>query len=171
MRLIEYIWGIEKGESKMLDQINTAFKDLDAQMLERQTEWALKRRIAIKECIKNNEHKFVCPDGYTRTNYYKLFDLAGGKKWYNVMYPSTEERVITFVAKNIKATISKRNARIVSALNHKGIFEIPEFTLQHSSDGYEGYFNVAGHRVTINTILAGGFNIQCLHQRTLIKVK
>lgn len=155
----------------MLDQIKTAFTKLDAKMLERQTVWALGRRIAILECRENGEHRYTSNSGYSFLNYQKLYDIAGGAKWYNAIFPASVETVKKFVIKNIEATISKRNARIVAALNKKGIFEIPEFTLNHSSDGYEGSFNVAGHVVSITTILAGGHSIQCLHQRTLIKVK
>ena len=79
--------------------------------------------------------------------------------------------IVGIGAKNVAAIIKKRNDRIGRALIKQGINEIPEFTLIHCSDGYEGTFIVAGHKVHIETILAGGYNIQCLHQRTLIKVK
>jgi len=101
----------------------------------------------------------------------KKHEIAGGKTWYDTFYGRSEQDIVGIVAKNVAAIIEKRNHRIVSALIKKGINEIPEFTLIHCSDGYEGTFIVAGHKVHIETILAGGYNIQCLHQRTLIKVK
>ena len=147
----------------MLEQINKAFIELDEKMLERQTAWAMDRFDALKA------HMMV---KLTRMSgeYAKRTEIAGGKGWYHQMYGSNKTMLAEYVVKNVSAIISKRNARIVNALNNKGITTIPEFTLVHHSDGFEGFFNVAGHRVTIETILAGGYNIQCLHQRTLIKV-
>jgi hypothetical protein len=75
------------------------------------------------------------------------------------------------VTKNTQAKIDRRNAQIMNALGKKGVTEIPEFELVEYSDGLEGYFDVAGHKVHIRTILAGGYNIQCLHARTLVKIK
>ena len=148
----------------MLDQINKAFQDLDNEMLERQMTWVMDRMEALAEYTANFKRS---EKGYTSG----AIEICGGKKWYQKMMGSNKQMMAEFVAKNVASMIESRNNRIISALNKKGITEIPEFTLTHNSDGYEGCFNVAGHRVTIQTILAGGYNIQCLHQRTLIKAK
>jgi hypothetical protein len=149
----------------LYNPIIKAFKDLDADMLERQIAWALDRKEALQQYEKNYNRD---TDGCYTTG---AIELCGGKTWYDVFMGRSPQDIVGIVAKNVAAIIKKRNDRIVSALIKKGINEIPEFTLIHCSDGYEGTFIVAGHKVHIETILAGGYNIQCLHQRTLIKVK
>ena len=145
----------------MENQIKKAFFDLDNQMFERQLEWAKARKAAITEMWKNTARG--------QMQYEILFEIAGGKTWYNLLaYTNKIEEV---VRKNIDNLIANRNNRIIKALNKKGITEIQDFELKFCGDGYEGTFVIDGHIVSINTILAGGYNIQCLHQRTLIKVK
>ena len=97
-------------------------------------------------------------------------DICGGKGWYGIIAHGTENGIRAAVQKNVEALIARRDAQIITALTKVGVTEIPDFELVETSDGVEGTFNVAGHRVHIKTILAGGYNIQCLHNRTLVKV-
>ncbi len=153
----------------MQKQLNLAFADLNKIMLERQLAWVENRRNALKTTIAELSPKRSQLGEFTY--YEQIFAAAGGKTWFNLMWGRNIEHIRELVQKNVEKLISNRDAKIIAALTKKGITEIPDFELTHISDGYEGIFYIGENRVEIRTILAGGYNIQCLHQRTLVKVK
>lgn len=148
----------------MLTKIEKAFATLDARMLERQMEWAARRR----EAVKAAEAAVEKGKWYSERLWNARIEAAGGKAWAGILLSYNWAALVEM---NVTALIAKRNAKIVAALTKNGVTEIPDFELVECSDGVEGTFNVAGNIVTIKTILAGGYHIQCLHQRTLVKVK
>ena len=149
----------------MLDQIKIAFADIDKKMHENQMAWAMGRVDAVRDYVKNYDRK-------SGACYFTgAYDVCGGKTWYNVFHGRGKDDVAEIIVKNVEALIEKRNNRIVAALTKKGITEIPAFEIKHNGEGYEGEFQIGDHLVTITTILAGGYHIQCLHQRTLVNVK
>jgi hypothetical protein len=149
----------------MQKQLDKAFAELNKIMFARQIAWAKSRKEAMIEA----EKKHVAENGFKGLTEAKI-EAAGGKTWYGIFNGRNWSQIAELVERNVENMIAKRDARIIKALNKKGIEEISDFELTHTSNGYEGYFNVDGHTVKIETILAGGYNIQCLHQRTLVKV-
>ena len=104
------------------------------------------------------------------TRYDRVFNLAGGKSWWQALSghgPAGRAEVIT---KNCKAVAAKRNASIEAKLNKAGITEIEQAEVIHTRDGFDGIYKADGHRIKISTIIAGGYNIQCLHCRVLVKI-
>lgn len=153
----------------MQAQLDNAFATLNAHIADRQMNWAKGRKEALTAKISEigqNRRKMG-----EAAYYDEVFAVAGGKTWYNIFHGRNWSQISEIVAKNIAALIAKRDAQIIKALNKAGITEIPEFELVEVSDGIEGTFYIADHKVTIRTILAGGYNVQCLHMRTLVKVK
>ena len=71
--------------------------------------------------------------------------------------------------------VARRNIKIADKLNKAGVNEMVSATIERSADGFNGLFTVntnSGTKtVTVNTIFAGGYNIQCAHFRVLVKVK
>lgn len=74
--------------------------------------------------------------------------------------------------KQVKKAHAARNERIVAKFNKAGIESINEdnFKVVYGKN-FEGVWIIDGFRVKIEVILAGGYNIQRLHQRVLVSIK
>lgn len=151
----------------IMNQLDVVFSEMDLRVLEESKKWALERQAALYEFLESDESK--------NNNHQKAFDIAGGKTWYNVFYCNDEEYIFNFITKNCKSIASKRNASITKKLEKVGVKSIVSIELNSTADGFNGVFHintdVGFKKVTIETVYAGGYNIQCLHLRVLVKIK
>ena len=82
-----------------------------------------------------------------------------------------EETHIERAIKSLQKTHAARNQRILNKMVKAGItsIDVDDFRVIYGED-FEGCWVIGGHLVSINVIWAGGYNIQALHQRVLVKI-
>jgi hypothetical protein len=157
---------------QIISDLDEVFAPMDKEVLEASQVWAKERVAAIKAFKESEEYRSLRFD--SGKLYSKLFALAGGKTWYNVFYGRNEAMIEEYIVKNCAAIVESRNTSIAKKLMKANVTEVTDKKFVRTNDGFNGTFVVmtdAGQKcVTIQTIRAGGYNIQCLHLRVLTKV-
>lgn len=144
------------------------FAEQDAKIADADVAWAMGRVEAIAAFKASDARKTMDKYAY----YDHLFAVAGGKTWYQAFEGRNAQMIEELVRKEAKNTAAKRNHKIAKKLTDNGVEEVTSANVAYCQDGFRGVFIINGdRRVTVESILAGGYNIQRLHQRVLVKVK
>jgi len=158
--------------NKIMTKLDEIFAPLDAEVLIATQKWAKERQQAMYAFQSSDEYASLRGDAFKRHK--RVTEICGGKTWYDAMNGG-DEYLENYVTKNCAATAKSRNARITAKLVKAGISEVISEEISHTNDGFNGVFFIntdnGQKRVMIETIRAGGYNIQCLHLRVLVKVK
>lgn len=161
---------------KIIAELEVAFAELDAQYIEGMKKKYEDAVLRVRE-VEGPKHKdFLKNDGsWDNIDYKARYDYVGGKSLYKAVQGRSIEDAIEAGRKDAEHTIKCRNVKISKKLVAADITEVTDYQFARTSDGFHGTFVVETERgqktVRIETILAGGYNIQCLHYRTLVKIK
>ena len=156
----------------LLKDISEVLSKYDVEVLVNILKYIPKRKEAIKKYA--SEHKDEKRSDVW--GYYKaMWNIAGGKGWYSLLTEYTMEDIINKVTKIEKEKCECRNAKFALKLEKENITSIKECTRAYTSDGWEGIWRVETDKgiriITMSVIGAGGYNVQCFHYRTLLKIK
>jgi len=157
-------------------QIMNAIADMmaeqDAQIVKSQVEWALQRKQQLAEFIQQQRNASISE----RLNIYELyarrFEIAGGKTMHRILNENNNTGVEQIITNRLQKNAEARNAKIAAKLIKNDVQQVESAEVLYCQDGFTGRFKINGNRyVYIEVILAGGHNIQCRHQRVLVRIK
>lgn len=159
----------------IMSDLNKVFAPMDLEALEAIKTWATERVNALRDYLSSAEYRVDRSTMSISQVYAKKFSIAGGKGWYDVFEGRSIDMIQEVVVKHCNDIIKKRNLSITNKLIKANVTQVAESTYTYTNDGFNGCYVVetdSGKKVVrIETIVAGGYNVQCRHMRVLVKVK
>jgi hypothetical protein len=155
----------------MFDELGAVFAEMDSVVLANTIDWANKRAAQIAEYKALPEYRKL--NAYDRA--YKVIELAGSSAWSRALVYGTDESRVKYCKEYCEAVIANRNAKMVKKLDKAGVENVLSSSFTHTRDGFNGVFEVntdKGNKIVeVQTIYAGGYNVQCAHLRVLTKIR
>jgi len=152
----------------LLQQIKAAFADADAQSIAAVPAIVIAQREKYQPMLKA---MYDAPYGSRAYNEAHNDLMSIWSKGFQEDARYGEQDHIERVVKSLQKTHAARNDRIHNKMAKAGItsIDVDDFKVIYGQD-FQGLWVVGGHVVEIQVIWAGGYNIQSLHQRVLVKV-
>ena len=152
----------------LLQQIEAAFADADAQSIAALPAIVIEQRAKYQPMLKAMYDAPYGSQAYNEARYVIQTDFSKGFQ-EDARY--SEESHVERVIKSLVKTHAARNQLIYNKMLKSGITSIDadDFKVIYGQD-FSGSWVIGGHVVSISVIWAGGYNIQALHQRVLVKV-
>lgn len=156
----------------IMDVLKNNFAEFDKKVEDASVEWFKAKAVELKK-FKDENKALAMRDQW---EYYdKLWGIAGGKGNYSLLQYGWSSRVEASIRKSEQSNAEKRDYKISKSLEKLGVISVTDSRIHRSHDGFNGYFEVetdkGTKRINIDTIFAGGYNIQRAHFRVLVKVK
>ena len=156
---------------KLLEDIFSILKPFDGVFLNELIDSIPNRKQAISE-IKRTDYT-----GKFATDYYAnaRVEAAGGITWFKLINGNSIETIENKLRTIEKTKIEVRNSKIKQKLLKAGIVDVISLVSNTSEDGFTGSWNIltnTGNKlITLDIITAGGYNVQCIHNRIMVNIK